>query len=116
MIYKQSSYSNSQIYDLLTRPKAFWMEGLDFNALNYGSEYSKIRGNNRKLAISGNNESYLSITPEMGFPNNIEFYLREPRMVLTESTHIGNYDIICFELNLQQLIQIFKEKEIRFNL
>ena len=102
------------IYDLLVRDKATWVDGRDFHALNYGKLYSSMRSGIRKIGIVGSQISYSSQTPEENFPQNALFEKRESHMALTEATHVGDMETVRIGLTLERIAKILKQRGMRF--
>ena len=102
------------IYDLLVRNQGTWVNGKGFHALNYGKDYSSIRGNVRKVGIVSSQISYLTLTPEKDFPQDAFFEKREPNMALTEASHVGNMETVRTGLTLEKIVKILKQRGIRF--
>ena len=114
MTPKREFLSCDQVYDKLIAPEPHWINGSDFFGLNYGSHYSTLRGNNRKIGLSGGGASYLCVVPENWFPQNAVFHKMEPHMALTEATHVGTFEQGFTGSNLEELVQCLKEKCIKF--
>ena len=107
---KDRSNSN-EFYSALINESPIWIDGENFHCLNYGKNYSSLRGGMRKIGIVSNRDSYLSLTPESGFPDNMLFNKREANMALTEASHAGNFKIMKISLSLEDAIRILEERK-----
>ena len=84
--------------------------GPGYSAINYGEKYdSKIR----QVIISGEDRSYLSRTSGDGFPDNVDFHVKEPYIPLREASHT-NVEMIETTLNFDEFIEMLREGGVRF--
>lgn len=108
-------FAMEDLYHAMVNKPARSVFGKDFNALNYGKTYSMtFNGKERLIIISGDARSYMSSTPERGFPDNAEFSVRGPRIPIREASHVTDCKSIRSEISLDEFVELLRDKGMRF--